>query len=142
MDKLLWTEFVWTDEYSVGIKVIDEQHRQFFGIANSIIRSLGAKISRGALLASLGELGDYAFYHLGTEESYFDKFEYKDAPSHVAAHDQYRKKIGEFFDQTKNKKTDIKKLAGEMASYSSDWLMNHISLVDKKYTVFFKEHGL
>lgn len=142
MGKLLWTEFVWTDDYNIGIKIIDEQHQQFFGVANSIIRSLGGETSQGALLALLGELRNYASYHMGLEEDYFDKFDYKDASNHIAAHNEYRKRIGEFFDQVRNEKTDIKKLAGDIASYSADWLMNHILKVDKKYTVFFHEHGL
>ncbi len=135
-------KFIWTEEYSVGIKTIDEQHRRFFEIANSII-DLGEKnVSKEELLAALGQLGDYALYHLGTEEKYFDEFHYSEAARHVAIHNQYREKIKNYLDATRNEKANIKELAKEIASYSGDWLSHHILIMDKQYTKFFIEHGL
>jgi hemerythrin len=34
------------------------------------------------------------------------------------------------------------KLAETAAAYSIGWLSNHILILDKKYTVFFEEHGV
>jgi hemerythrin len=39
-------------------------------------------------------------------------------------------------------KSDLAKLVDEVAAYSIYWLSNHILLMDKKYTVFFEEHGI
>jgi len=54
MDK---PQFIWTQDYSVGIKEIDEQHQHFFGVANAIVENSG-KIFRGTacfnLLANWG----------------------------------------------------------------------------------------
>jgi len=136
-------KFIWTDEYSVGIKSIDEQHRHFFEIVNSIIDLAGKEdISKDDLLASLGELGDYALYHFGNEEGYFDKFGYEEAPQHIAEHNQYREKIKEYFNKVQGGGADVKELAGEISSYPGGWLVNHILLVDKKYTKFLKDHGV
>jgi hemerythrin len=37
---------------------------------------------------------------------------------------------------------DIKKIMNEAASYSGEWLMKHILVMDKKYTKFLQEHGV
>jgi len=136
-------KFVWTSEYSVGIKEIDEQHQHFFEIANRIIDlTMKTDLAQEDVAKSLEELGNYAFYHLGTEEGYFDKFNYPDAPLHIAAHNDYRKMVNDYFVQLRAAGSDFKKIAEEMASYSINWLSGHILLVDKKYTQFFNEHGL
>ncbi|MFA5098796.1 MAG: bacteriohemerythrin [Candidatus Paceibacterota bacterium] len=136
-------KFIWEEKYSVGIKEIDEQHKHFFEIANGII-DLTAKenLAKEEAVKSLQELGDYAFYHLSTEESYFDKFKYQDAPLHINAHNEYREAVGEYFRKMADPLIDIKKLAEEMAAYSGNWLLAHIMVVDKLYTKFFNEHGL
>ncbi len=136
-------KFVWEEKYSVGIKEIDEQHKHFFEIANGII-DLTAKenLTKEETIKSLQELGDYAFYHLSTEESYFDKFKYQDAPLHINAHNEYRESVGEYFRKMTDLGTDMKKLLEEMAAYSGNWLLAHIVVVDKQYTKFFNEHGL
>jgi hemerythrin len=135
-------KFIWTEKYSVGVKTIDEQHKRFFEIANSIVDLEEKDASREELLAALGQLGDYALYHLNTEEKYFDELHYADAERHVAIHNQYREKIKDYFEKARNEKTDIKELAKEIASYSNDWLSYHILIMDKQYTKFFIEHGL
>ncbi len=135
-------KFIWTLEYSVGIESIDEQHRHFFDIANKILELADLKDSDGReLFESLEELGNYAFYHLKTEEEYFDKFNFALAEEHVAAHDLYRKKVNEFMDRAR-KGEDIKKIMNEAASYSGEWLLTHILVMDKKYTKFLQEHGV
>ena len=137
-------KFIWTEEYSVGIKEIDEQHQHFFEIANKILDLVvGENQVKEEILKALTELGDYGFYHFSTEEKYFDEFGYDLAPLHVDAHNKYRETVGKYFkDINKDEGVDVKKIAEDMATYSSNWLSNHILLMDKQYTKFFKEHGL
>jgi hemerythrin len=136
-------KFIWKEEYSVGIPSIDEQHRHFFGITNEII-DLGEKsaASREELQGVADQLGDYALYHLKTEEDYFDKVAYPEAPQHVDAHNLYRQKIADYLARVDNPATDLTGLAEELAAYSVSWLSEHILLVDKKYTKYFQEHGI
>jgi hemerythrin len=136
-------KFIWKDEYGVGIPSIDEQHKHFFGIADRMIDlAEQATPVREDLVLVVGELGDYAMYHLKTEEGYFDKFAYEGAPEHVKAHDLYREEIAGYLKMAHNPGSDLAKLAEEVAAYSINWLSNHILLMDKKYTIFFKEHGI
>ncbi len=136
-------KFNWTEEYSVGIKAIDEQHQHFFEIANKVIDLANQEnLSKDEAIKALTELGDYGFYHFSTEEGYFDKFSYQEAPLHIDAHNKYREAVSKYFEDIKKEGADVKKLAKDMASYSSEWLSNHILSMDKKYTKFFNEHGL
>lgn len=136
-------KFIWTDKYSIGIREIDEQHQHFFGIANGIIDLTEKEnIAKEEIFKALEELGNYAFYHFGTEESYFDKFNYPDAPLHIDAHNKYRETINKYLEDIRKGGIDVKKMAQETASYSSEWLSRHILVVDIQYTKFFKEHGV
>ncbi len=135
-------KFVWTQEYSVGIESIDEQHQHFFDIANKIMEMSDSNSSEGRdLFESLEELGNYAFYHLDTEENYFDEYNFEGKEEHVNAHNLFRKKVNEFMDRAR-KGEDIKKIMNEAASYSGEWLLQHILIMDKKYTKFLVERGV
>ncbi|MEK7624694.1 MAG: bacteriohemerythrin [Patescibacteria group bacterium] len=135
-------KFNWTEEYSVDVSLIDEQHKHFFQIANSIIDlTENENPKKEPLMFLAGELADYAFYHLGIEESYFDKFNYKEAPYHKTEHDNYRNKIKNYLNEVRNETTNLREITKELAVFSNDWLTHHILLVDKRYTLFFREHG-
>lgn len=136
-------KFIWTPEYGVGVKSIDEQHQHFFEIVNRILDLLEKEdISKEEILKPLGELGDYAFYHLKTEENYFDEFNYPDAPAHRQAHDAYRSQVNDYLGRINKEETNFNELAGQMTSFSGSWLFEHILVMDKKYSVFFNKHGL
>jgi hemerythrin len=136
-------KFVWSEEYSVGIPSIDEQHKHFFGIANQIVDLAEQENpAREALFSAAEELGDYAMYHLKTEEDYFDKFSYAGETEHLEAHNLYRKRVAHYLDALQNPDSSAKELAGEMASYSIYWLSDHILFMDKKYGLFLGEHGV
>lgn len=135
-------KFIWTPEYSVWVESIDEQHRHFFGIANRILEIAEKDIlNHSEVLAAIEELGNYAFYHLSTEEIYFDEFHYDGAVEHVAAHNDFREKTQSIIDNARAG-GDLKKIAQEAASYAGQWLLNHILVMDKKYSQFFQEHGI
>lgn len=136
-------KFVWTEKYSVGVKMIDEQHKEFFGIANDLIDlAAGNSFSREEAAAHLGRLGDYALYHLGTEEEYFSKFHYPEAPIHVASHNMFRNEIVGLMNEARAEDTDLGKLSEKAAEFAIKWLSEHILVIDKKYTECFHQHGL
>ena len=136
-------KFIWRDEYSVGVEIIDEQHKHFFEIANELYDlSVKDDFSRGNLFAFITELGSYAFYHLGTEEGYFEEFNYEDKVMHIEVHNIFRKKVSDYLAGARDEKSDLRKLAGEAADFCNDWLSRHILALDKKYTDSFHSHGL
>lgn len=136
-------KFTWSDEISVHVQEIDEQHKHFIDITNSIIELLEKEtVSRQELIMKIAQLGDYAMVHFGTEEDYFNQFHYEDAVLHKAAHDQYRKQFKDLLDQARDENNDIMHIAEYVAKYAGDWLINHIKDMDQKFTKSFNEHGL
>lgn len=127
----------WEDEYSVGVKEIDEQHKKLFSLINSLFESMKESSYKKTPENIFQELLDYAKLHLKTEEDYFEKFNYPEKDVHKKTHDLYRSKISEFI-----KKKDNTFLSFEIIDFLEDWWLGHIVSTDKKYQKFFKEHGL
>lgn len=136
-------KFIWTDNISVHVEEIDDQHKHFIGIVNSLIDlSEQAVVTREELLVHVMSLGDYALVHFGTEEEHFDTFHYEDADAHKLAHNQYRKQFHRLLIQVRNENNNTKDMAGYIARYAGDWLIQHIKGMDQKFTQSFREHGL
>jgi len=136
-------KFIWTPEYDLGIGIIDEQHQHFFGIVNQIYDIL--EINKGDsadLIKIINELRDYAFYHLSTEEKYFNQFAYSDIANHMKYHMMFREQSDKYFERINSGNEDLPKLALEIADFAKTWLMKHILVADKMYAPFFKEHGI
>ena len=136
-------KFIWTEEYSLGVKVIDDQHKHFFEIVNRIYDLLEKKDSnREEIVNIIDELTEYALFHLGTEEKYFNQFAYSDQANHMKYHNAFRVKSGEYSDRIKDPKEDVPKLALEITDFAKNWLQHHILVADKAYAPFFQAHGL
>jgi hemerythrin-like metal-binding protein len=137
-------KFVWSLQYSVHSEEIDEQHRRYFEIINSLydLAEHQKEFSRDALLIVLTHLGDYAFYHFATEEGYFKIFNYKDAVAHTRLHDGFRNSIVGMLERVKDPRQNLLLLAVECADFAKEWLAQHILTEDKKYMPLFSTQGV
>lgn len=135
--------FIWTEDISVDIEEIDDQHKHFIEIVNSLVDlSNQHDVLRADLMTHAMQLGDYALVHFGTEEDHFEKFHYENALAHKAAHDQYRLQFQDILNQIRDENNETKKLAGYTADFAGNWLIHHIKVMDKQFTTLFHEHGL
>lgn len=114
----------------------------FFKIANSVL-DMAEKddISKEELMIKISELGNYALYHLGTEEAMFDAYDYPEKEEHVKSHNAFRKSVEEMMNNARLD-GDTKEIAKKMANFAGEWLMDHIMVVDQRYADFFVSKGL
>ncbi len=129
----------WSTGLCVGIKEIDEQHQQLFGLINKLndahLQGRGREV-RGEIL---NELIDYTQKHFGIEEEYFARYKYPEAVPHCMAHAEFVAKVVEFKnDLLKNKIA----LSLDIMQFMSEWLKKHIMGTDMEYVTFFKENGV
>ena len=125
-------KFFWDDNYSVNVKEIDEQHQNFLNICNDLFEmSAAEQVYQEKIFQKASELGDYAMYHLSTEEELFEKTEYPESANHKNIHDIFRAKIKEYIDQVRDGGTDKKETAYKIADFAGNWLVNHIAGMDK-----------
>jgi hemerythrin len=136
-------EFVWTEEYSVGVAEFDEQHKHFFDICNDLFElANGTSFSKDAVLIKISQMGSYANYHLYAEEELFAKIKYPGVAEHVQEHDMFRTSVLDFVNRSRDGSTDLQKLSREVSEFAARWLFDHILFMDKKYSKFFNEHGI
>jgi hemerythrin-like metal-binding protein len=127
----------WSDEYSVHVKEMDDQHKVFFSKINEVLKFMR---DPKVLKKTLKELADYADYHFSLEEKYLKKFQCENFESHKELHRMYVRRINEFKDRLKDDE-DIA-LPFEMIDFLENWFTNHILQVDKGYTKCMNDHGL
>lgn len=129
----------WSDDLSVNVKEIDEQHKAFLGILNNLYKIMMEPESASGVKDILRQLEAYADFHFATEEKYFDKFNYELAAEHKEEHRKLIAKVKEFL-----KRVDVEgdRVVLELLDFLGDWLVGHLSEQDKKYIKCFNEHGL
>lgn len=131
----------WSPQYSVGVKIIDDQHKEFMDTFNELYDALLNNEAEEKLAVTLKKLSDYAEYHFALEEKYFKDFDYDGAEEHIKQHDDFRAQLGEFKKHF-FKENDLKQLALELVDLLENWLIKHVVETDQKYVACFKEHGL
>ncbi len=135
-------KFVWTIKNSVKNSTIDEQHQMFFRIANSLLDLTERDdVTREEMMIKVSELGNYAFYHLGTEEVMFDTYDYPEKIAHIKSHNAFREAVNKMMLEAREG-NNTPELAEKMANFAGDWLMNHIAVSDQHYADFFVSKGL
>lgn len=131
--------FPWKKEYEMDIKIIDDQHRHFVDLINELYESILEEQLEEKLGSIFDGLIEHATNHFSTEEKYFDLFQYEGSEEHKQKHREIKDKILMFKSQFKENKM---KLSFELIDFLEDWLVDHLSNLDRKYVPCFHEHGL
>jgi hemerythrin len=129
----------WDDSFSVNVVEIDGQHQKLVGMINDLHDAMKQGRGKDVLDKIINGLIDYTGYHFRTEEKYFDQFGYPDANSHKEEHMDFTKNVSDFKEGFTAGKIG---LSMEVMDFLTNWLQNHIKIVDKKYGPFFNEKGL
>lgn len=131
--------FVWNEEYSVGVKEIDDQHKQLFIYVNELMEVIRETPDPERVRKITEQLIAYKISHFATEEKYFHEFNYAETDAHEAAHRQFDKRIKDLQAQFPD---DVYSFAFGLVDFLEDWLIGHLMGTDKKYVKCFAEHGL
>jgi hemerythrin-like metal-binding protein len=128
----------WKEELSVGVKEIDEQHKQLIKLLNELFSAMSKGQGKPLLKEIIGKLTDYTKVHFRAEERLMTVYGYPGLEQQKIEHSKFIKTIVDF-----SKKFSMDKLsAGEVADFMKDWVINHILKTDKLYAPFFKKAGI
>ncbi|MEK9150304.1 MAG: bacteriohemerythrin [Candidatus Desantisbacteria bacterium] len=129
----------WDDSFSVGVKKLDEQHRQIVGIINKLIDTTSVSVDSELISDTLTEMRQYASDHFETEEHLLTEYKYPDYKSHKDHHIEFRKNTAGFSVDTLQYKRTV---PAEILTYLKEWWVNHILNTDMEYKAFFIERGV
>lgn len=129
----------WDDSFSVGISIIDEQHKKLINIINKTTDMVRYSSDPEEILEILDEMTEYAKEHFLTEEAYMLKFRCPGYTLHKEEHFNFSNKTINY----RNKIThDDSQIACEILEFLKKWLVDHILVTDKEYIDCFKKNGL
>ena len=141
-------EFIeWNNKtMSIGIKLIDDQHKALLKIINQLSTTINENSQRSCIVIIIDELIDYSAYHFTTEEKLFDKFDYDESHNHKKEHDLFVKKFIEIKSKIPNEDFYLMRSAIEIADdvfkYIIDWFLDHVVGSDRKYVELFKKNSI
>jgi hemerythrin len=128
----------WSDELSVHIKLVDDQHKLLVGMLNRMWDAL-KRDDRDKIMASvLDELIDYTSFHFSTEEGLFRVHHY---PEHIK-HQREHEDLTATAIKMKERFSHGDLLTIELLEFLKSWLNNHIIGSDRKFGPFFNSKGI
>ena len=122
----------WTEEYSVGIREIDNQHKGLVIIINELFTLMTKGKAKDNLNEIFEHLTDYTKKHFLAEETMLFKYAYPEFEQHRVEHSKFIENLNKLKSDFNNGKITI---SLEILNFLKDWLLNHIKLSDKKYSV-------
>lgn len=120
----------WNETYSVGNSMIDSQHQELFRLLEKLLGFYTEDIP-----GVLQELEEYTHYHFDFEESVLENIGFPDLPDHKAEHVRFKEKL-----RSLQVELDEGTLSIRMVfTMLSEWLLNHILIVDKRMTPYLNQ---
>jgi methyl-accepting chemotaxis protein len=129
----------WENQYNVHISELDEQHKKLIELANQLYVSLRGDKPKKEVKENFRSLIDFASYHFGNEENYFDEFDFDEKKSHVSDHKAFINQISSLQSAFQaNKPVSYESLL----QFLHNWFDNHFTNFDQHYVKLFREMGL
>jgi hemerythrin len=123
----------WKDDYSVGVGMMDNQHKQLFALINQLYEAMQKSATDDVMKTILPGLLNYTKIHFAAEEKLIAQADYPELEAHQAYHRQFTAKVAETIE--KCNRTGIVPTVS-LVTFLKDWLSNHILVKDKHYGVY------
>ncbi len=129
----------WSNEFSVGVKEMDDQHKKLISMINRLIKEQKTLTDPKTIAELLTEMTDYAQTHFRAEEYLMAEYGYEQKAQQEKQHQAFIDKTMAFYSAT-DLGPNI--LSTALLDYLSIWLVEHILKQDMQYKEFFKSKGL
>lgn len=121
----------WDDKMSVGVDVLDDDHRRLLDMFNSLLENGVARRNKEALSALLGDLREYTQVHFAREEGYMQRNAFPDLDAHMAAHRYFVDEVEKLCRDFEGGNETMLRI--DLILLLKDWLIEHIQSTDRQY---------
>jgi len=120
----------WTNELSVNVPQMDEQHRRLFELTNQLHDAVLKKRGSGMLQALFAQVVQTTATHFAAEERFMQQIRFRGIDKHKAQHDAWTTQMQEL-------KTRIEAGAAtvslDVVQFLKDWMLTHLLESDRLY---------
>ncbi len=129
----------WSESFSVGVPLIDRDHRVLVDLINQLPAALDGDESRWVVGSVLGGLWDYTEYHFAREEALQEAAGYPDLPAHHGHHVALKDEVRRHMDHYDADPEGMDKAA--LLAFMQNWLIEHILQEDMTYRPFVEHNA-
>jgi len=128
----------WTNKFSSGVKLVDEQHQQLVELVNEMFNHVtGNDIQEHNYFNRvINEAVSYVKTHFATEEKLMLMTKFEGYDEHKKEHDSFVLAVVE---NIKDYKAGKRLTLSTFTRFLKDWVLSHIALMDKKYFDYFNK---
>jgi hemerythrin len=131
----------WDESLSVGVGLIDEQHRTWIERLHRVEAAIQARRGMQQVTGTLDFLMDYTQFHFSTEEKYMVQTGYPGLADHRARHEELKETLGTLIEDYKEDGV-TEKISEAVGTFLGNWLRDHIRVVDQVFATFLKEKNI
>jgi len=124
----------WSDDLSVGIEEIDDDHHRLIQCLDDLFTACSAGQGPAVLKKILASLMQYTREHFSHEEDVMRKVGYPNLEDHRAAHAELVTELDDIIEQFAINNSH--ELSNKTLQFLEDWLTHHILIEDKKIGKF------
>ncbi|MDR1025219.1 MAG: bacteriohemerythrin [Treponema sp.] len=128
----------WDDRYSVGIPLIDEQHKELIRLTNELYQGCltGDDEAREFFFNAARGATDYVKYHFSAEERMMENIKYPYLAEHRRRHEDFIIKV---LEDVKSFQGGRKFVPNNFVRFLRDWILSHIAIEDTRYARYIME---
>ena len=128
----------WSDSYSMGIKLIDDQHKGLLNFVNELFdHATGNQEEESEWFKGVIKYAvRYIREHFSTEERFMTATGFPGYVEHKKAHDEFTLTVVK---SVKDFQAGKRLVLEKFAYYLKNWVLTHVAVMDRQYSDYFKK---
>lgn len=123
-------QFAWSQEFSVGVDEIDEQHKMLFELLDRLFLAAVKREDQQLTVEVLASLIDYTKTHFALEERLLEESGYPALPGHRLDHQHFIEQVNAMAHKFH---VEDRSVTLDLINFLRNWLQNHIRRSDMAY---------
>jgi hemerythrin len=125
----------WDDKYSVGIPLIDDQHKELIRLTNELYQGClgGDEEAQEFFFNAIHGAMDYVKYHFSAEEKILENVRFPKLAEHKKQHEDF---VRQMVEDVKSFQGGKKFVPNNFVRFLKDWTLSHIAIADAQYATY------
>ena len=128
----------WSNSYSMGVKLIDDQHKGLLNFVNDLFNHASGKEKEERMYFELviQQAVQYIKEHFQAEEKLMIGTKFPGYAEHKKIHDEFTLTVVK---TVKDFEAGKRLVLEKFAYFLKDWVLSHIAVMDKQYADYFRK---